>query len=362
MEQDNSCQNREQPNITNTEILPDMPTFEQHIYEKQIAEKTDKIAQIQDAFPDAIVTFDSARQLLYKDYTGEACQCESQEIGFILPRYEIRQYEQAPPNGYEVNYDGYNEFGQITGAEMLKVNDMLMRVRSDKDTAFQSDENISFFGMGKDAGIEGQDWKYITMAGLDGKEQKIKVETLPAHIDNTLFWALYNTGGKVSEHSAKEARKILKMVQYLTDSERERLSKGFITENYIPKLEYLAMGGNLETTDFEPSSSREELETVKENAEDFLKNQPEMESRRLELIDELKTAVDENKLKISFDGEKTTISGLSLESITALDGYEDEAAKAAKNSSSGDEFIKNLMADISQDDVYRIVFRLIPGE
>ena len=332
-------------------ILSDSPDFESHMAERQIAEKVGKIAEVESAFPDAIVTFDSARQLLYRDYTGKAYDCDESEVGFILPRYEIIEYKNGkmPPQGYEINYtdrSGSRRQGP-TGAEMLQVNDMLMSAKSANNPAFQSDENISFFGMGKDEGTEGVDYKEIEIAALNGEPCRIKVETLPTHIDNTLFWALYNAGGKTNPHSAKEAERILEMTAYLTPDERERLDSGPITKGYIAKLEYLASAD----PDFAPTSSPDQLAAAREEATEFYKNKEQREQNRLDFLAELTQ---------KYNPSTHTLADLSDGAKVALEGYEDrlEAALASDTSVNGDEFIKTFMASLSQDDIYRIIDRL----
>lgn len=293
-------------------------------------------AEVQRALGDVpVLAFDGARQVLEQYYTGQtSTYWDLAEPGFSIPRYLAEDWvknDSLPADGFTIEHSAKanHGFGPV-GEDMLKVNDILVNT--------QSGERVQLYCMNKDDGIEGIDWQHVQI-DVGDNPQTIKVETLPKFIDNFIFWAMYQRG-EPKEHTSNEAKKVLKLANYLSEDERSRLNEGFFSKDYIAKLEYCIANNN---PDFEPTSSSEELEKAKEEILSFQEKKDQIEIERRNLLADLKESFSAKELK--------------GETKEALSGYESKVVEAFKKANSAEEFVKDIMEGMTDDDIYKIVFR-----
>lgn len=286
-----------------------------------------------------VLTFDGARQVLEQYYTGQASPFEDFiDVDYCIPRYLAENWiknDELPAEGFTIEHDAKSNhgFGPV-GEDMLKVNDILVNT--------PSGERVQFFGMNKDEGIEGIDWQYAQI-NVGDNSQTVKVETLPKFIDNFIFWAMYQRG-EPKEHTSNEAKRVLKLANYLSEDERDRLDEGFFSKDYIAKLEYCIAKND---SDFEPTSSPEELKKAEEEIVSFQEKKDQIETERRNLLSDLKESFNTRELV----GEVEE----------ALRGYESKIARAFSDASSPEEFVKNIMDGMTDNDIYKIVFRKLNG-
>lgn len=296
--------------------------------------------EVQHALGDApVLTFDAARQVLEQYYTGQvSTYWDLAEPGFSIPRCLAEDWvknDSLPADGFTIEHSAKanHGFGPV-GEDMLKVNDILVNT--------QSGERVQLYCMNKDDGIEGIDWQHVQI-DVGDNPQTIKVETLPKFIDNFIFWAMYQRG-EPKEHTSNEAKKVLKLANYLSEDERNRLDRGFFSNDYIAKLEYCIANND---PDFEPTSSPEELKRAEEDILSFQEKKDQIEAERRKLLADLKESFNTGELV----GEVSE----------ALRGYEPKIEKAFNDASSPEEFVKDIMDGMTDDDIYKIVFRKLNG-